>query len=1347
MGIVYKARQIKCERIVALKMVLGGGHANEADLTRFRIEAEAVSRLQHPTIIKIHEIGEHHGLPYLALEYCGGGSLTDLLTGTPLTHERAAQLMQALAGAVQAAHKQGIVHRDLKPGNILMTEDGQPRLTDFGLAKLLDAKSVYTQTGAVLGTPSYMAPEQAAGRTHDIGPATDVYGLGTILYEMLTGRPPFRAATLVETMEQVKSQEPAAPRLLQPRTPRDLETICLKCLQKEPGKRYASGAELAEDLARFLAGRPVKARPVGARERLGRWCRRNPVVAGLLAAVAGLLLLVAGGAVFAALTYKESASREHAQYQRMIALEIQTLLLQGNYDEALSRVMRHQEDLGQESKELTGQIRAAWQEAVRKELRDKNFAGALATAGALLTRFSSDPDASGLRREAFQGVLAIQVRTLLQHQDHAHALMVVRSKRAELPDQGRELEKLVRDDWLHKAQRQLGEKHFQQASDTTRGFLAEFGRDFEAQSLSSKATYELLKLQIQRLIGEGHLAEAAAAVENHRADLPEDGAALKMHVRSAWLARAETAATQHRIDEAVKACDDLLVSFKDDPEASNQRKIYAAKLALMQNEKARALLAGARDLEGAAHRLRRVSNPGRPFSPADANEAYRELKEASALWSQAQQPLPLSLRVDLALAAFYKPAPDLGLFQELAAATLGGPDAKKLGNDAYALLLARAKAQEQSPPGWRSALAAYQDLLARAWSRPADAEAASVAYAALQTAAADLDKADKADSETVKLRARYYAALGRLLRDPAGSKLTAGDANRRAYEWFTQAAALDPANADYLIGKAVSRTALPDPNWKELESAGRRAVELAPLKPASYNLLGYALLMQARRETGLDGRIRGYTHAFQTFRDGVDHADQDDEELPQLLLNRSMTALELGTYLAPTDRSSARKYLEDARKNAERATRLGHANPEYVHETLGYVLENMAFLLGETDRYPEAVVEFDKAIQLKPERAAARIARARCHYRLAAAGKGDRSILQEALSDLRAATERNPTQYQRADALYLEGLVYELLGNDKAAHAGLAKAADAGEKSAVLNLALEADADLYLREAAGQVGKDNADAALASVQAAAQIAERIKSSDAPKSAAVLGRVYQAKAGILLAQAENLLAQSAADERGRQFLAQARRLADALEGQSQLVEAAIIRGQALAIAGNAQEAFQAFSRPLPDDPSRLTFAHASLLVARTSFCLSNRCPPALRPAAESLIADVDRAARLAPTVKVKGDALALAGAARGAAALAFVDQPAKQQQYREEAADNLRKAIAAAPNHPENWAFHWRLAKELHSLTVSTPQAGQRETYRAEAIRELSLALEHAPARYREELVRFQAVLDDGKNAN
>jgi serine/threonine protein kinase/WD40 repeat protein len=329
MGVVFKARQLSLNRLVAVKMLLSSTPVTIEQLARFRTEAEVLARLQHPNIVQIYEIGEHEGRPYIVMEYVSGPDLARKIAGKPQPAKMAAELVAVLAAALQAVHRCGILHRDLKPANILLQEEQDtkntkntkteqlepesgraerpldassfpwdsgplwcsPKITDFGIAKRLNAGSGWTSSGAILGTPSYMAPEQACSGPKDLGPPTDIYAVGAILYELLTGRPPFEGASPAETIAQLLAEEPVSPARLRPTLPRDLVTICLKCLEKEPPKRYASAADLAEDLRRFLADEPIRARPVGLAERVWRWCQRRPLISALTAASA--LLTVA----------------------------------------------------------------------------------------------------------------------------------------------------------------------------------------------------------------------------------------------------------------------------------------------------------------------------------------------------------------------------------------------------------------------------------------------------------------------------------------------------------------------------------------------------------------------------------------------------------------------------------------------------------------------------------------------------------------------------------------------------------------------------------------------------------------------------------------------------------------------------------------------------------------------------------------------------------------------------------------------------------------------------------------------------------------------------------------------
>jgi hypothetical protein len=340
MGVVFRARHLRLNRIVALKMALAGAYAGPHERERFQREAEAVAVLRHPNVVQIHDVGDADGRPYFTMEYVDGGSLAQKLAGKPQPARESAALVATLAAAIQAAHESGVVHRDLKPANVLLTADGTPKVSDFGLARRLGGEAGLTHSGAAVGTPSYMAPEQARGQAAAVGPAADVYALGAILYELLTGRPPFRAETAVETVVQVIYQDPVPPSQLNATVPRDLETVCLKCLHKEPERRYVSAAALAEDLRRYLLGQVIAARPVGPLERAGKWIRRNRAVASLAAAAVVTLL---AGTVVSLLFAWEARRQEGLATDRAGDLERQAIALKAQTRAATENAQRARE--------------------------------------------------------------------------------------------------------------------------------------------------------------------------------------------------------------------------------------------------------------------------------------------------------------------------------------------------------------------------------------------------------------------------------------------------------------------------------------------------------------------------------------------------------------------------------------------------------------------------------------------------------------------------------------------------------------------------------------------------------------------------------------------------------------------------------------------------------------------------------------------------------------------------------------------------------------------------------------------------------------------------------------------
>lgn len=378
MGVVLKARHRKLNRLTAIKLILTGRFADREELRRFQTEAFAASQLDHPNIVPLYEVGEFQNRPYLAFAYVEGGSLWSRIKEQPLEPVEAAKMLAALALAIDRAHQKGIIHRDIKPQNILIETDGTPRITDFGLAKYIHGDSGLTVSGKTLGTPSYMPPEQAMGNAHRVGPQSDVYSLGATLYAAITGRPPFQSASSIETMKQVTDSEVITPRELNRAIPRDLETICLKTLEKNPTQRYATAREFADDLSRFVRKEPILARPVGSLERVWRWSQRNPIVAGLGAVAVGLTLLVMGIGLIAL-----SRERDHSQTTEKLLADVRRELARSRFNQAIAN-----SDTGRITESQSGFVQA-WSQLHRDdpfELSYRQFAwNALTHDGTLAT--------------------------------------------------------------------------------------------------------------------------------------------------------------------------------------------------------------------------------------------------------------------------------------------------------------------------------------------------------------------------------------------------------------------------------------------------------------------------------------------------------------------------------------------------------------------------------------------------------------------------------------------------------------------------------------------------------------------------------------------------------------------------------------------------------------------------------------------------------------------------------------------------------------------------------------------------------------------------------------------------
>jgi tetratricopeptide (TPR) repeat protein len=506
MGTVYKARHLQLDRLVALKIV-SEKCVSSGQLARFRAEAQALARLRHSHIVQIYEVNECDGTPYLCLELLEGGSLDKKLAGTPQPPADAARMVATLARAIEDAHRHGIVHRDLKPSNILLTADGQPKVGDFGMAKRLAVDATQTLSGTIIGTPIYMAPEQASGDPKAIGPRTDVYALGTILFEMLTGRPPFQGPTTLHTLELIRAAEPVSPRRLQPGVPRDLETVCLKCLEKQPARRYATAGEFADELERFLAHKPIRARRAGATERATKWVRRHPAPAALVGVVVLAILALAALGIWSNTRLRRAADRADARSR----------LARSVVDDMYTRVA--EEWLADEPR----------QDTLRQEFLEK----ALTLYQNFVRESGGAPD---VRRETalayfrlgqIQGVLS---RDTEAEQAFHRAIAMQDALVAEDPGHAGYRQDLANShNWLGEFLRERGrplggaEAAYRQARDLQEGLLAEFPEHAVYRKELARSHYNLAILSMEtdrgRAAGE-HLARAIELLDRLQRDDP-----------------------------------------------------------------------------------------------------------------------------------------------------------------------------------------------------------------------------------------------------------------------------------------------------------------------------------------------------------------------------------------------------------------------------------------------------------------------------------------------------------------------------------------------------------------------------------------------------------------------------------------------------------------------------------------------------------------------------------------------------------------------------------------------------------------------------------------------------------
>jgi tetratricopeptide (TPR) repeat protein/tRNA A-37 threonylcarbamoyl transferase component Bud32 len=559
MGVVYKARQRKLNRIVAIKMILAGQFADQTDVDRFYQEAEAAAALSHPNIVGIYEIGEVSGQHFFSMEYIDGDSLAGMVRESPFTPERAARFVKTIAETMHFAHERGIVHRDLKPSNVLVDSHQRALITDFGLAKSVSNQSQLTMSGAIVGTPSYMPPEQASGDADRVGPCSDIYSTGAVLYELLTGRPPFRAATPFETVRQVMENEPLSPRLVNPGVPRDLETICLKCLQKDPGKRYPTSQELADELGRYLNGEPIKARPVGRVERVWRWCKRNKPIAAAIA-VSTLLLLLAITSISVAYVRTSSALAKSEESLReamaavndyMTIVSEDKLLQQGNF-----QGMR---------RELLEKALVYYQRFLKQRGNDPSVRDELASAYYRVGLITEDLESTDRALPALEMARDMQAQLLLAQPQNAGRLL----------DYGNTLNALGRSLVRQKKYAQ-SLKYFQQAIEIRQRLCATDDQNAEYQRLLANGQMNLGIVEIEQrqldqarehLLAAQKTRNAALALDPDNKKLREDIAKAEFNLGNLEWFAANAAARLH----FEKAAQDFEKLLERDPDNLDYR--------------------------------------------------------------------------------------------------------------------------------------------------------------------------------------------------------------------------------------------------------------------------------------------------------------------------------------------------------------------------------------------------------------------------------------------------------------------------------------------------------------------------------------------------------------------------------------------------------------------------------------------------------------------------------------------------------------------------------------------------------------------------------------------------------
>ncbi|HBI42807.1 MAG TPA: hypothetical protein DDY78_08105, partial [Planctomycetales bacterium] len=950
MGVVYKARQLGLNRLVAIKMILSGDYAAAGDLARFRLEAEAVAKLQHPNIVQVYAIDEVDGKPYFCLEFVNGGPLQKKFAGNPQPPRQAAHLIEKLAEAMEYAHQRHIVHRDLKPANVLLTETGDPKVADFGLAKRLDEQDSQTQTGSILGTPSYMAPEQAQGNTRDVGPGADIYSLGAILYEALVGRPPFKGETVLDTLELVRSQEPVSPSRLQPKIPRDLETICLKCLQKDPKNRYLSSGALAEDLRRFRKGEPILARPTPAWERAWKWARRRPLAAALVGvSILFALSLAVGGVAFGKYEQLQVAEKGRLMDNEKRAHE----RAEHNFDSARSAV--------DEMLTSVGQQRLAYEPRMEKVRRDL-LTKALRFQERFLKEKSDDPEIRDETGRAYARVGDIQ-EMLGEHEAAELSYGSGRTFLAELNTQFPTNVRYCQD--LATCVNNLGQ------------LLKSAGRTPEAEQALREALGLRQKLADEQhdeedrrelatvadnlgvlLLGEGRYAEADTLLQQSVGLFDELAAASTEPAYQQNLARGRNnlgllLAAVGRPDEAEQtfrqALDVLSGLAKNYPNVPDYRQELAVSYNHLGNlwRDTNPAKSESFYLQSLGLRDRLVADfPTTPIYRQEQAASYHSLgfvRQAAGRGEEAEKAYGQALTIEEKLAADYPSVPDYSF--ELAGSynnrgillqtTHRLPEAEKVYGKALTLLEKLAAKHPESP--------AYQQELASAQQN------LGVLYQTTNRS----EKAEKALRRAVELRRQL---VERFPKAPIYQKVLASGQFNLGVLWHMNGK-LPEAEACYR--DAVDRfTKLADqfpavPDYRHLQADG---------------LKNLGSLLQATNHP---------QEAEKDWREGIELLTQLKNEQPAVPAYRQELARildALGTFLASSNRGSeAEKAWDQARDVQENLVKDFPSNAVYRQELARYqnnlgVLYSQGGRLVQAERsYRQSVQQLEELVKASPD--------------------------------------------------------------------------------------------------------------------------------------------------------------------------------------------------------------------------------------------------------------------------------------------------------------------------------------------------------------------------------------------